>query len=198
MANADRRSALVAAYTHAAEIVSAIDPGQLSGPTACPAMDVAGLVDHIVGAGHRAVGLGRGETPTSAEFPHIELGDAPGLLRQAGSDAEAAWADEGRLTSTVTMPWGEVYTGATLVDMYLGELTTHAWDLAAATGHLDQLDPALARVALTGAQSMLKPEYRNLMGQGEPFGDEVPAPADADDWDRLAAFMGRSPRPASA
>ena len=33
------------------------------------------------------------------------------------------------------MPWGEEYTGATLVDMYLAELAAHAWDLARATGH---------------------------------------------------------------
>ena len=43
------------------------------------------------------------------------------------------------------MPWGEEYTGATLVDMYLAELTAHAWDLARATGQIDKLDfPRLA------------------------------------------------------
>jgi hypothetical protein len=31
------------------------------------------------------------------------------------------------------MPWGEEYTGATLVDMYLAELAAHTWDLARAT-----------------------------------------------------------------
>ena len=39
------------------------------------------------------------------------------------------------------MPWGEEYTGAPLVDMYLAELAAHAWDLARATGQLDRLDP---------------------------------------------------------
>jgi hypothetical protein len=34
------------------------------------------------------------------------------------------------MSSRFTMPWGEEYTGATLVDMYLAELATHAWDLA--------------------------------------------------------------------
>ena len=37
------------------------------------------------------------------------------------------------------MPWGEEYTGATLVDMYLAELAAHAWDLARATGQLGKL-----------------------------------------------------------
>jgi hypothetical protein len=48
------------------------------------------------------------------------------------------------------MPWGEQYTGAALVDMYLAELAAHAWDLARATGQLDALNPALASPALEG------------------------------------------------
>ena len=48
------------------------------------------------------------------------------------------------------MPWGEEYTGAALVNFYLAELTTHTWDLAAATGQLDRLSPSLAAPALEG------------------------------------------------
>jgi uncharacterized protein (TIGR03086 family) len=92
------------------------------------------------------------------------------------------------------MPWGEEYTGSTLVDMYLVELAAHAWDLARATGQLDKLDPSLARPALDGARAMIKPKYRNTVGPGAPFAVEVPLPPGADDWERLAAFMGRDPR----
>ena len=59
------------------------------------------------------------------------------------------------------MPWGKVYSGATVVDMYLAELAAHSWDLAAATGQLDQ---ELAAQALDGARAMLKPEHRDMMG----------------------------------
>ena len=91
------------------------------------------------------------------------------------------------------MPWGEVYTGATLVDMYLAELAAHAWDLAQATAQVDKLDPSLALPALEGARATIKPRYRNMVEPGAPFGAEVhPAPG-ADDWGRLAAFMGRDP-----
>jgi hypothetical protein len=87
-----------------------------------------------------------------------------------------------------------VYAGTTLVDMYLAELATHAWDLAQATRNLDSLDRSLALPALDGARAMIKPSYRDMVGPGVPFGAEVPLPADADDWERLAAFMGRDPR----
>jgi uncharacterized protein (TIGR03086 family) len=92
------------------------------------------------------------------------------------------------------MPWGEEYSGATLVDMYLSELAGHAWDLAQATGQADRLDADLATTALEGARAMLKPEYRDMAEPGSPFGPEIPAPAHADAWERLAAFLGRKPR----
>lgn len=194
MADEDRRQELVRSYAHAAEIVSGISEDQLKNPTPCPDYDVAGLVDHIVGAGWRAVSMGRGETPTGEEFPHIELPDAPNDLRQAGKEAEAAWSPDEKLAATITMPWGEAYTGYTVVNMYLAELAAHAWDLASATGQVDRLDPSLAPGALAGARAMLRPEYRDMMGKGNPFGAEVEAPTGATDWEKLAAFMGRDPQ----
>jgi uncharacterized protein (TIGR03086 family) len=194
MPDADRRPTLLRSYAHAANIVSGVQLSQLGSPTPCPDFDIAALVDHLVGAGWRAAALGRGESPTAAEFPHVALRDAADELRRAGKDAESAWADESRLRATIDMPWGETYTGEFLVDMYLAELTAHAWDLAAATDQLDRLDPDLTNDALEGARSMLKPEYRDLMGKGSPFGAEVEPPAGATEWDRLAAFMGRDPQ----
>ena len=190
----DHRDALRQGYANAAAVVAGVQPDQRGDPTPCPAYDVAALVDHLVGAGWRAVTLGRGETPTGAEFPHVELADAPGQLAAAGEAAAAAWSDDARLDATTTMPWGETYSGRVLVDMYLSELAAHAWDLAAATGQLRRLDQALAGSALEAARAMLKPEYRDAMGAGEPFGAEFEPPPDATTWERFAAFMGRAPR----
>ncbi len=124
----------------------------------------------------------------------MELSDAPGQLRQAAEEAAQAWGDGSRLSSTFTMPWGEEYSGAAMVDMYLAELAAHAWDLARATGQLDRLDPSLAVPALNGARAMIKPEYRDAVEPGSPFGAEVSPPRGADDWERFAAFTGRNPR----
>ena len=194
MPGTDRRSDLVRSYDQAADIVSGVRPDQLGDPTPCPEYGVASLVDHLVGAGWRAAALGRGEQPTGEEFPHVELAEAPEQLRQAGKEAEEAWSDDARLVATLTMPWGENYTGETLVNMYLAELAAHTWDLAFATGQLERLDPGLPQPALDGARAMLKPEYRDLMGKGNPYGAEVASPADATDWERFAAFMGRPAR----
>jgi uncharacterized protein (TIGR03086 family) len=124
----------------------------------------------------------------------VELSDAPGQLRSAAEEAAQAWGDDSSLSLRYAMPWGEEYTGATLVDMYLAELAAHAWDLAMATGQIGRLDPSLALPALEGARTMIKPQYRNMVGPGAPFGAEVSPAHGADDWERLAAFMGRDPR----
>ncbi len=195
MADPDRRRTLVESYDNAATIVSGIRAEQLGDPTPCPKYDVAGLVDHVVEAAHRAAALGLGQTPPAGdESARVELSDAPGQLRRAAEDAATAWRDGSRLSSMFTMPWGEEYTGATLLDMYVAELATHAWDLARATGQLDDLNPSLALPALDGARAMIKPEYRDLVEPGSPFGAEVLPPPGSDDWERLAAFMGRDPR----
>jgi uncharacterized protein (TIGR03086 family) len=195
MADTDRRTTLLNSYENAAVIVSGIDAEELVHPTPCPKYDVAGLIDHLVEAGRRVAALGRGQAPPPGdESPHVELPDAPGQLRRAAREAEQAWGDDSSLFLRSTMPWGEEYTGATLVDMYVTELAAHAWDLARATGQLDRLDPALAVPALEGARAMIKPQFRDMVEPGAPFGAEVPPAPGADDWERLAGFMGRDPR----
>ena len=195
MADPDRRTPLLESYENSAVIVSGITAEQVTLRTPCPGYDVAGLIDHMVEAAYRAAALGRGRTPPAGDdSPHVELADAPAQLRRAAEEAAQAWGDDSRLSSSFTMPWGEEYSGATLVNMYLAELAAHAWDLALATGQLDRLDPSLAVSALDGARAMIKPEYRDMVATGSPFGAEVPPPPDADDWERLAAFMGRDPR----
>lgn len=137
--------------------------------------------------------LGRGESPASMEFPHIELADAPDQLRRAGQAAEAAWSDDARLAVTVTMPWGEIYTGAAPCRLarnragrpHLGSRGLHR---AARPTR-----PRAAPSALEAARAMLKPEYRNSVGAGNPYGAEVEAPPDATDWERFVVFMGRQP-----
>lgn len=189
----DLRPQLAAAYEQSAAVSAPVRPEQAEDRTPCTKMNVAELLDHLVFAARRAAALGHGEAPAfEGAAPHIDMADVPDALRSAGADASAGWGDEASLERVITMPWGEEYPGRALVGIYLVELTTHAWDLAFATGNQHLLDGDLGTSALACAQASIKPEYRSE--EGEPFGPEVPAPADATDWERLAAFMGRAPR----
>lgn len=191
-ARTDHRVTLQQAYRNAVTIIEGVQPSALSSPTPCAEYDVSRLVDHLVGAARRAEMLGRGEVSWE-EFPHTELAAAAEEVRRSAKEAEAAWSDDASVVRTTAMPWGETYTGATLVEMYAAELAAHTWDLAAATDQIGSLDPALAVPALEAARAMLQPAYRNAMGPGNPFGSEVVPDSDASDWDRFAAFMGRDP-----
>jgi hypothetical protein len=80
MADSDRRSTLLDSYENAAVIVSGIDADELGHPTPCPKYDVAGLIDHLVEAGHRAGGSRpRAGTPARRRVP------SRGALRRARS-----------------------------------------------------------------------------------------------------------------
>lgn len=194
----DRRHSFFASFDLAAEILSAVPAASLHQPTPCPDFDMAALISHLVGAANQGAQLGRGAIEgNDFEFPAVEAPESPELVRLAKKEAEDAWADASRLEATTIMPWGETYSGYTLVDMYLVELTAHSWDLAASIGELDRLETHgahLAGPALEGARCMLQPHYRNLMGPGNPFGDEVPVPDGASEWDHFAGFMGRAPK----
>ena len=99
MAESDRRGALLDSYENAAVIVSGIGPGDLGHPTPCPGYDVAGLIDHLVEAGHRAAASGRGQAPPPGdESPHVELSGAPGQLRSAAEAAARAWGGDASLS----------------------------------------------------------------------------------------------------
>ncbi|MCG5431534.1 maleylpyruvate isomerase family mycothiol-dependent enzyme [Mycobacterium sp. MYCO198283] len=74
-------------------------------------------------------------------------------------------------------------------NFYTADVFMHTWDLARATGQDDRLDPGYCRALLAGMQPM--EEVLRASGQ---YGPAVDVPADADDTDRLVAFIGRDPR----
>jgi hypothetical protein len=65
-------------------------------------------------------------------------------------------------------------------------------ELASATGITDILDEQLGEDTLACAKLTIRSDYRNV--EGNPFGPEVEPPIEATSWERLAAFMGRTPR----
>ncbi|MGA7147544.1 MAG: hypothetical protein WBX17_03520, partial [Microbacterium sp.] len=68
------------------------------------------------------------------------------------------------------------------------ELAVHAYDLATGLGRSSaDLDPEIAEAGWVFMSASMTPDKR-----GGAFGPEQPAPADADPYQRLAAFAGRT------
>jgi hypothetical protein len=88
------------AEINAAVIASAIGADELGHPTPCPKYDVAGLIDHLVEAGHRAAALGRGLAPRPETDPRTWSWD---LARATGQT--------GKLDPSLTVPALEEVSG---------------------------------------------------------------------------------------
>jgi uncharacterized protein (TIGR03086 family) len=72
----------------------------------------------------------------------------------------------------------------------VGELVTHGWDLAVATGRRHLLDDDLAAGALPATVAKIPADHR---GEDVPFGPVVPVADDAPAIDRLVGWLGRDP-----
>jgi uncharacterized protein (TIGR03086 family) len=104
-------------------------------------------------------------------------------------DMAAAWADPAVLRQQMRLPFGTL-PGAAALAMYTGELSTHTWDLAVATGQSPAWDDEILTGALTAVRSKLPAER----GPGIPFAAPVAVPDDAPAIERLVAWQGRDPR----
>ena len=86
--------------------------------------------------------------------------DYKGSFHRAADAANEAFAIPGAMDRIVKMPFGEMPAGMA-VDIAIFDVTTHAWDLAKATGQSTDLDPEVAGIAYLVAQNMLNDDLRS-------------------------------------
>jgi uncharacterized protein (TIGR03086 family) len=193
----DPRPAFASAVGLAVDAMSAVRPDQLTGPTPCSDFDVRTLLGHLLSVLRRVAAVGRGEPAlsvpqVSAEIPDDGWGAA---ARAAADDVLAVWGDDALLDRELALPYGR-HRGVVALATYTGELSTHTWDLAAATGQSPAWDDDALAVGLAGSRHVLSAEVR---GGPIPFAPVVPVSADAPLIDRLVGWQGRAPgwRPAA-
>jgi uncharacterized protein (TIGR03086 family) len=174
-------------------VVDKISPDQLDNPTSCEAWTVRDVINHVT-TGAEVFGLCVGEGAASEDqlaelFTTDRLGDDyQASFHRATDAALAAFSVPGAMDRIVTLPFGEMPARAA-VDIAIFDVTTHAWDLAKATGQSTDLDPEVAAEALRAARTFLSDDLR-ATGR---FGPAVPINDDAPVADQLAAFTGRTP-----
>jgi uncharacterized protein (TIGR03086 family) len=151
------------------------------------------VLNHVTGGAEMfAICVRDGSVPDET-LGEIMTGDRLGddykaSFHKAADAANASFALPGAMDRIVKLPFGEMPAGMAL-NIAIFDVTTHAWDLAKATGQSTELDPELAAVAYEVAQGMLNDDLRNagLFGPAIEVTDDLPAA------DRLAAFAGRTP-----
>lgn len=152
-------------------LLASVTPDDLGRPTPCSEWDVGQLDDHIVNSVAGMAVMATGGTPDFGATTHHD--DPAAALRREGDALLEALASGG---------------GAFPEGMAAAELAVHAYDLASALGRpTAALDPDIAETGLAFMQASMTDDMR-----GGAFGPEQPAPADADPYQRIAAFAGRT------
>ena len=153
------------------DLLGAVTPEDVGRLTPCSEWTVADLSDHIVNSVAGMATMARGGEPDWATSTHHN-DPASALHREGHTLVEALDAGNG------AFPEG----------MAAAELAVHAYDLATALGRATaDLDPEVAEAGHAFMTSSLTHDMR-----GDAFGPEQSAPPNADPYERIAAFAGRS------
>ena len=187
----DPRPTFRDAVAQAGRVVAATSDDDLDRPTPCDDFDVRTLLGHLDAVIRRIThALEHGSVDgTPSIVDGFADGDRTTTWKSDVAALERCVDDDATLDRTVTVPFGSM-PGRAALAVYTSELTTHAWDLAAAIGRLDLLEDALAQRSLSAMESALPAEPR---GGPIPFGPVVEVASDAGAYERLAGWLGRDP-----
>ena len=171
------------------KIVNGITPDQLGNPTPCTEWSVRDIVNHITGGATMLT-----ECVEQGAVPDERLGqlmggdnlgdDFKGAWAQAAKRASATFGQPGVMDKMVKLPFGEMPAGIAF-NIAIFDVTTHACDLAKATGQQVDNDELL-ETALGVGKQLISDDFRD----GVMFGPEAEPASDATS-DRLLAFAGR-------
>ncbi len=175
------------------KVVDGIEPSQLDNPSPCEAWTVRDVLNHVTGGAELFALCVRDGSVPDEKAGQLMAGDNLGAdykasFHRAADPAEESFAIPGAMDRIVKMPFGEM-PAAMALNIAIFDVTTHAWDLAKATGQSTDLDPEVAGIAYQVAQTMLSDDLRNL----GLFGESVAVSDDAPMADRLAGLAGRTP-----
>lgn len=183
----DAVDALGRAYDDLATVVAALGPEQYSLPTCCPAWDVRGLLNHILGGALMYTLVNAGQR-AGEDAGDVVGTDPTGALEVTAAANLASWRRPGAREGDRSYPWGTFPAGAGLL-INLGEVALHTWDLAKATGQPAQIDAEVAQ--------LIYDFYRAIpmdgMRAGGIYGPEISVPESAPVQDRLLGFLSRRP-----
>jgi uncharacterized protein (TIGR03086 family) len=173
-------------------VLAALRPADLDRPTPCASWTVRDVVNHLMGGAAFFAELAEtGMVTDGDEDPDFTTGDFNAAFRSQASRLVAAFNAPGAMDKMMKMPIGDL-PGSVCVWIAAGDIFTHGWDLAKATGRPTDLEPELAAALLARIMPLLPDSMRGPEGQA-PFGPRVEVPESAAPADRLAAFEGRHP-----
>jgi uncharacterized protein (TIGR03086 family) len=163
--------------------VRAVPSGAWDNPSPCEGWTARDVVGHLTGwipGFFGAHGL---------EFPPVpSVQDDPvGAWETVQTTLAEALTDPALAARTVETPFSTQSLAETVDMIVTGDVFTHTWDLARATGQDETLDPDQLQLMIAAIGAM--PEEA-LRADGM-FGPAIEVSADADDQTKFLAYVGR-------
>ena len=177
---AERYERIAAQFT---ERVRAVPPTAWNNPSPCEgwtARDIVGHLTEWIPAFFGSQGV---------EFPPIpSVEDDPVAAWETVQVTIAkALADPSTAAKQVSTPFSTQSLAATVDMIVTGDIFTHTWDLARATGQSETLDPDQLQRMIANMGAM--PE--EVLRSDGMFGPRIDVAADADDQTRFLGYVGR-------
>ncbi len=164
--------------------IAAVPGDRWSAQSPCPDWTALDVVRHVVTTQGMFLGLvGRalGDIPSVDDDPLAAWTAARTIVQRDLEDPDRAGAEFDGAMGRMTFE--------SAVDRFLNfDLVVHGWDLARATGLDDHIGPNDVARVRAAAES-----FGDAMRSPQAFGPALEPPPDADDQQRLLAFLGRRP-----
>lgn len=165
------------------ECVRAVPEGAWDLPSPCEGWRARDVVGHLVEWIPSFFG---GQGVAFPAIPSVE-DDPVGAWEAVRSTLSSALADPEQAARTIETPFQAQRLAETVDMIVTGDVFTHTWDLARATGQDETLDLEQIRRMMAGLRSMPDDALRS----GGMFGPAIEVPDDADEQTRFLAFLGR-------
>ena len=177
---AERYERITAQFT---DLVRAVPAAAWNNPSPCEgwtARDVVGHLTEWIPAFFGSQGV---------EFPAVpSVHDDPvGAWETVQSTISKALADPAMAARQIETPFNRQSFAETVDMIVTGDVFTHTWDLARATGQSETLDADQLQRMIAAMGSM--PE--EVLRADGMFGPPIDVPADADDQTKFLAYFGR-------
>ncbi len=177
--------------SYALGAVLAVTPELLSRPTPCRGWDLRMLLRHAsesLAAIGEGIEAGRVGLDPAAEDGDLAADPARAFRDRAGRLLDA-WTSPGHQRQVVEIA-GCPLGASVMAAAAALEVAVHGWDISRTCGRHQPIPRALATSLLVIAPALVPRTGRHPL-----FAAPVTVPATADPSDRLAAFLGRTPRP---
>lgn len=174
--------------TATAEIVAAVTPDRLDGPSPCAGWTLRDLLGHMVASNEGFAAAAAGKPVGAEVWDRLTYDGEPFDAYQESAEAvsaafEGADPDE-RLE---VFGFGKLPL-STALGMHIVDFVVHGWDVARSIGWNGAFDPEL----VAAADEIMR-AFPDRPRPSASFGVKVPVPDDASRLDKLMGFLGRDP-----